>query len=87
MKTFPLFTLNPTPAHWLLWAILVGLAVLAVWTTGMVLAKWKREYRQLREFEDGRHRYRERNRLAPARPRPTKDRDALASEYRERGGL
>lgn len=82
-----LFTLNPTPGHWVLWILLAAITLLGVGVVARTIYGWTVEYRNLRRYEDGLRQYRERNRLAPPRPRPSKDKDAMAGEFRERGLL
>ena len=82
MKTYPLFTTSPTPAHWVLWFMLAAITLLLLGTMAMGVRKMAQEYLELRRWEDWQ---RQKNRLTPPRPEPKAGRDEIGrASCRER---
>lgn len=79
-----LFTLDPTPGHWVAWILLAAITLLFLGILAEVGYKAFHANQRLKEWERQQEQLR---RLTPPRPHPRKDRDAMAGEYRKRGLL
>ncbi len=77
-----LFTLDPTPWHWLAWIVLAAITLLFL---GIIVEAGYGYYHQHKAIKDWERQQEQLRRRSP--PRPPQDRDNLAGEYRERGLL